>query len=273
MTLEQGFRAIAQACWEQVEANETGVLTVLDPECIHQMRVGLRRLRLALRLFAPVIVTPRALQTDLAWLGQSLGRARDACVLAHDTLPVVVSAFPSQVAWQPLCEHANALASRRCGQARRALASARYSNLKQSLSDWLQHSCWRDKPAKDGGNQFARPLRPHARKRLRRLEKRLNAACKTADSTLTRHQLRIAAKKLRYAIGFFASVCSVKRFGTLKRLTRLQQLLGDLNDANVAGTLLHQTGIDHPELATAAAFARGYLLARSERDLNRLLRP
>lgn len=49
------------------------------------MSTSMRRLRSALRLFAPWIPFPPALQQELAWLGAELGSARDADVLADSS--------------------------------------------------------------------------------------------------------------------------------------------------------------------------------------------
>lgn len=47
------LRAIVSACSEQFQRNEPGALASDDPEYVHQMRVAMRRLRSALRAFAP----------------------------------------------------------------------------------------------------------------------------------------------------------------------------------------------------------------------------
>ena len=44
-------RRVAHAALEQIERNARGVLLADDPEYLHQLRVGVRRLRAALRAF------------------------------------------------------------------------------------------------------------------------------------------------------------------------------------------------------------------------------
>ena len=53
-SIEDAFRRIACNCLDQINANERGVASGHDPSSVHQMRVGLRRLRSALDLFAKV---------------------------------------------------------------------------------------------------------------------------------------------------------------------------------------------------------------------------
>jgi len=86
MTVEQVFLAICGNCLEQVSGNQDGVAAGEDVESLHQMRVGLRRLRSALGMFKTLLALPDALKTELDWLGGALGEARDWDVLAGNTL-------------------------------------------------------------------------------------------------------------------------------------------------------------------------------------------
>ena len=56
-----------------------------DAEALHQMRVAIRKLRAALRLFATVLPpsTYSPAQRDLAWAGSSIGSVRDIDVIAQ----------------------------------------------------------------------------------------------------------------------------------------------------------------------------------------------
>ena len=72
----------------------------------------------------------------------------------------------------------------------------------------------------------------HARvlKRGRRI-----AHCPVADL----HRLRIAVKKLRYAVEFFAGLFQIKDMAVQRaRLERLQDILGRINDAATVGPLV-----------------------------------
>src|SRR5262249_1433350 len=76
------FKAIGLACLKQVLDNEPALLA-RDPEGVHQMRVGLRRLRAAMSLFADILQDPQtaALKQELKWLTSELGPARELEVL------------------------------------------------------------------------------------------------------------------------------------------------------------------------------------------------
>jgi len=92
-TVEQAFQAICANCLEQLQANEAGVIDAGDAESLHQMRVGLRRLRAALGQFRAVLPLPVSLVDDIDWLAAQLGPARDWDVLAGTTLPALAAAL------------------------------------------------------------------------------------------------------------------------------------------------------------------------------------
>src|SRR5689334_21036459 len=66
-TIECAFRRIAENCLAQVQGNEHSVASGHDPSSVHQMRVGLRRLRSALDLFEDALSAPASLQAELRW--------------------------------------------------------------------------------------------------------------------------------------------------------------------------------------------------------------
>jgi CHAD domain-containing protein len=273
ITMEEGFRVIASNCLAQVRGNEAGVRRGNDPESVHQMRVGLRRLRSALRLFSRWIAFPPPLQQELVWLGDQLGAARDADVLADSTLPKVTAACPQD----PEARRLRRFASKTAAQSRRragsAVASARYSRLMLSAADWLEAPRWHDALDPPAPSALTQPLNQRARQILKRLHDRLRQRGKrlAQGTPEERHRVRIAAKNARYATEFFQSLRPARRVERyVRRLAALQDALGDLNDAAVADRLLHDIEAHHPEMAAGAAFARGYLCAATRHDLGGL---
>jgi len=84
----EAFKAIGLACLKQVINNEPALLRG-DPEGVHQMRVGLRRLRAAMSLFAVLLRDPQtaAIKNALKWLAGELGPARELEVLLNRAMP------------------------------------------------------------------------------------------------------------------------------------------------------------------------------------------
>ena len=83
MSAGAALRRIARSCAEQIVGNEAAVLAGM-PEGVHQMRVGVRRLRAILSAFAPLLPKDeyRRLSDELRWLGNVLGVARNLDVFA-----------------------------------------------------------------------------------------------------------------------------------------------------------------------------------------------
>ena len=92
---EEALRAIAHACLRHITANAAGLIADADPEWVHQMRIGTRRLRSCMALIesfaGSVRVTP--LVSEIRWLATILGAARDWDVFATETLPPLTAAL------------------------------------------------------------------------------------------------------------------------------------------------------------------------------------
>ncbi|EML1597944.1 CHAD domain-containing protein [Burkholderia cenocepacia] len=261
--------ALAGDITAQWLGNECGVLDRDDPEFVHQMRVALRRLRTLMRFFPRF--TDRqwkdTLGADLRWLAKLLGTVRDWDVFATESLPALIAADGGGRAWDGTLDAARAQSMAARVELRQALHSARYARLTLGWLEWLSALAL---PAADGDD--APSLRRHATKRVRRLFGHLyGSPSLTSLDTAARHQVRIDAKRLRYALEFFASLASHRtRTETVKTLARVQSVLGEANDAMVALHHLEQLAAPPYQLG----FVRGYgaaLEQRAARDAETLL--
>jgi inorganic triphosphatase YgiF len=239
----QAFRTIAQACLRQFRLNESALIGGDEaPAVLHQARVGLRRLRSAFSLFADLYrddAVAARIADGLRTSAAALGEARDVDVLMGR-----------------LDEVEPALADARVFARARVLAELegdRHRALMIDLSEWLAIGPWLSDPAT--AQARARPVAEAAaiildgaRKRLKRRGAKL---AKLDDEA--RHRVRITAKKLRYATEFFASVADTSKRQRrhalfLAALERLQEHLGDLNDAATAPLLAARYGLAPPPL-------------------------
>lgn len=249
--------------------NEGGVLDRDDPEFVHQMRVALRRLRTLMRFF-PLFADRQwqdTLGVDLRWLAALLGTVRDWDVFTTESLPALTAADGGGADWNGTLDAARAQSMAARVELRQALHSARYARLTLGWLEWLSALAL---PPAEGGD--APSLRRHATKRVRRLFGDLYASPSlTSLDTAARHQVRIDAKRLRYALEFFASLASRRtRTETVKTLTRVQSVLGEANDTMVA--LHHLEKLAAPPYQLG--FVRGYgaaLEQRAARDAEALL--
>lgn len=261
MPVEQAFLAVVSNCLEQIQANDIADQDSEDIERLHQMRVGLRRLRSAFTLFAGVIALPPELAAEFEWISSHIGSARDWDVLSAQTLQALPPATISAIDLAAVRGAARQHATRMHADAVAAVASPRYTALVLQFCRWLLAAGWR--AGSDGATILAltQPLGRFARQMLRRDEKRLaKRGAHIEEDERARHRTRIAAKKMRYDIEFFQALYGEKSSRAyLKALARLQDHLGSLNDLAVADGLLQQLQQGRPRLAPSIAYARGFL--------------
>jgi inorganic triphosphatase YgiF len=273
LSIEQGMRAILGSCLHHAQANMRGILETDDPEYLHQMRVGIRRFRSALKLFATWAVLPPAMQEELDWMGGVLGAARDHDVLVHATLPALVEDANAAELLHPLLERAASACAEKRAELRRALHSARFGQLMLTLSGWVDCGGWRQ--GMDAGRlaSLRSPLAKFARKAVARGHAKIDRRGKRIDRHDSRalHRLRIACKQNRYATEFFRDLERTRRSSKyIKTLASLQDVLGLRNDVAVARRIVHELGQDSAVLEPAAAFAAGYLGCRATAGLRKI---
>jgi inorganic triphosphatase YgiF len=278
MTAGQAFQAIARACRDQIQGNEPAVRAGPgpghDPEGVHQMRVGIRRLRAVLRAFR-AILQPRALEylkQELRWMQQELGPARDWDVFLSETLPPIRQAMAQEAGFESLASAAEASRRRAYDRAVSAVADKRFVRLLLQLNLWLEDGSILlrsgtmvqangvETPPSD---PTSIPILGFAGDVLRRCDRRLRRAGKRSEElTLDDlHELRIEAKKIRYAIEFFKSLYPqgpVKKH--VKRLVEIQDCLGAVNDSAMCHDLLK-------ELRVGAALGADFSKPLTERAL------
>jgi CHAD domain-containing protein len=259
---------VTDALAEQVAALEAAdvMLRTEQPDAVHQMRVGARRLRSTLAAFRSVLDRERTtpLREELAWLGGELSAARDDEVaLAH--LRELVAAQPVELVPGPVAARIQQaqIASGREGldRALATVADERYLRLLDAL-----HALVADPPFTDQASKSARPvLRDAMAHSVRRLGRRLDAARAAPDDQrqTALHDVRKAAKRVRYTaevVGEAATGGDKAR----KAAKRLQKVLGELQDTTVTREHSRRLG-----MAAAAAgenaFTYGLLHALEER--------
>ncbi|WP_027528984.1 CYTH and CHAD domain-containing protein [Bradyrhizobium sp. WSM3983] len=239
----KAFSVIAHSTLRQITANADPV-RAMDSEGVHQMRVGLRRLRAAISLFKDVL--PRAstarIKSELKWLTNELAPARETDVFLKESIePVAGQGVPKRGvrAIRRKFARQRAVAFER---ARNAAASARYRRMLIDVMEWIEAGRPRAGDDRSIGAYAAEVLDRRIRK-ARKQGKQLSDL-----DPRQRHKLRIRIKKIRYAVDFFESLYRDRDQNRLASLSdglkRIQSALGSLNDF-----------MAHRELATEAALA------------------
>jgi len=256
----------ARPCVDQVLRNAAAIAAGEGgDEHVHQLRVGIRRLRSAWRLFDGWVAPPNGELVDRArQLFGSLGADRDLAVIAADVEPRI------RAAGMPEALFADAAARRPADS-----ASAADTVSGPGAQAWLlalleSVECAAAAAPPDRGDVTDRPeaavdapLRPLAARRLQRWHDRLVEPADRFDrlDVQSRHALRRRAKRLRYAAEFCASLWerkAVKRY--LKRLAAVQEVFGEMNDLYMARARYDAVAAQSP----AALFACGWIAARLE---------
>lgn len=245
-----------------------------DPpvRAVHQTRVATRRLRADLKTFAPILdpAWRRHTRTELKWLGQVLGRIRDADVLADGFA----------VEWPiPLeAKGADELRSRLAAQRRTdsaemgdVLESERYLSLLERLHAAAHsppfsrnqrsspHADREMEPqADDPAIQSVSPLVRSQWKALRRKVRK--AGHHPSNKQL--HRIRIRAKHLRYASEAATPAIGKSARRTAQKAEDLQNVLGKHHDAVAAEAWLRHTALISTSLAS---FVAGQFVADEQR--------
>jgi len=268
MTTGEAFRTIGFSCLHQLCANERGVRAA-DSESVHQMRVGLRRLRAAMSVFKELLSDSESetVKAELKWLTEQLGPARDFDVFVREAVVPLSGTAAEMTVLQKDIEHRRDEGYRR---ARAAVDSDRYRRLTLNTAFWLANggwSAWSD-PQKAAPRQ--RPVTEFAAEVLAsRLAKIVKKIKKLKELDVRpRHRLRIAIKKLRYAAEFFATLFDDAK-GRRRKLSlvleELQDVLGVLNDFSVHRKLAGEmVGGGPAEGRSEKAFAMGIVTGREQ---------
>jgi triphosphatase len=234
----EAFRAIARSCLRQIIVNEPA-LCAGCADGLHQMRIGLRRLRAAIAVFAEMVgdEDQEKIKAELKWITGELGPARDLDVFAADVLDPLRASHPGDA--DIAVTHLDFEEKRKEAYVRAAccIRSDRFRSAVLDLAEWVETGGWGE-----AGGQHRKELRrcaveEHAKEELARLRKQIKrkGAGLRHFGVRQRHRLRIRAKRLRYATEFFAGTfpgngCAKRRLESLSALKDLQDALGGLND-------------------------------------------
>ncbi len=240
------LRAMLQSVLEQVLGNASNVAEgVAEDDTVHQLRVGLRRLRTLLRELAalsPAIVP--AWDAALAHTFGQLGQRRDAQAVAAAVRPLLEAAAAPRLAWQ---------APASADPASSVREPAFQSTLLAVLA--LAHA---------GDGRFT-PMSAEAAHdliagRLRKLHRQVTRDGEHFEqlALAAQHRVRKRVKRLRYLAEFSIALWpGTQQRRYLKRLAAAQDALGRHNDVAVAAQAFHHDAANQPD----AWFAAGYLQA------------
>jgi CHAD domain-containing protein len=212
---------------DAIRAHDPGTRLGKDPEELHLMRVAVRRLRAILRVARPMLQAEAvdALRAELAWLSDALGARRDLDVMRARLIGELID-------FEPVERRAGRRLLRRLDEGRKAaglellkaLGDDRYRALLGCIESLILH------PPVTAQDVSLDELAAREFKKLRKSVKGLPETPSDADL----HFVRIKAKRARYASELAMPVAGgpAERFAV--KAKRLQDILGDHQDAVVA---------------------------------------
>jgi CHAD domain-containing protein len=224
-----------------VEAHDPGVRLGGDPEDLHQLRVATRRTRALIRSTRPLLGDRLAVLSDeLKLLGGLLGAVRDLDVLLDHLRPHVAQLDDDREHGEELLAALSAERAMQRGVLVEAMDTPRYAELldafRRAIDDLGPFA------AKTDADEIAR----RAVRKLRRAADALPQV--PSDEEV--HARRIAAKRARYA-GELAALGGSKRAArAITAFKKVQDVLGEHQDAVVAEERLRR--VVRPETAVAA---------------------
>ncbi|TMH07093.1 MAG: CHAD domain-containing protein, partial [Betaproteobacteria bacterium] len=259
MPAPRAMRRVLASCCEQISVNASQVASgEYLAEHVHQLRVGLRRLRTALRLFKGIADTA-ALDDAATSLFRRLGGARDEAAVGRPleealgrALADVGLSLPTPH-WQPPPDEQGAPP---------ADASVRDAATQTLLLDLL--ACTREPDPPPTASDPEPAARELIERRLKRWHRQVVADAKRFAELddAGRHALRRRAKRLRYALEFANDLYEpsvVKRYQ--KRLRQTLERLGEVIDVMVGLQGYRALADSEP----GVLFALGWLAQRRDR--------
>lgn len=269
MSCRQALSTVTTECLEQIarnaavvaEIDTAGIYQAAQPEHIHQLRVGMRRLRSAWSLFQKLTpLPPQPWQQEIKLHFSALGNTRDDDVLRETVMPELNAAGQPPLA----LGQGHALE----GEAVPPLtANVEFQRWLVELLAWnigahpLQASETGTETATDEASTHDQSLQKALIKQLLKLHHRVLGDGLRFDQLAieAKHDLRKRAKRLRYGLQFAESVLPAKKLKDYRQhLSKIQDILGEMNDLYVAREKFEGIRDDQPP----AWFAVGWIASR-----------
>ncbi|MBT3358783.1 MAG: CHAD domain-containing protein [Rhodospirillales bacterium] len=234
---------ILHHCLDHLMDNEQITRLSDHPEGVHQMRVAMRRMRSALRIFRDVM--PREqyerITDEVKWQTKSLADTRDLDVFMDEIVGPVAAAMEGEPAFAVLMKRLSEDRANARTEAREEIADPRFTTFLLETLGWIEGRKWRNRRDAGATALLQRPIIELSDSLLSKRFKKVRKQGRVFDtlSAEEKHQLRIDVKKLRYATDFFSSLYGRERVrGFTTEMQKLQDGLGYMNDVAVARDLV-----------------------------------
>jgi CHAD domain-containing protein len=242
---------------QKIISHEPEVLKDKDPEELHQMRVGMRRLRSALNGFFPVLNLPDSVtDQQVGKVSRCLGKLRDLDVLLEALQTDYYDQLPAkeQKIIETALQKLNKKRKKTLKSVKEIIENNSYKNLKKDLQQWLdfpQYTSIEKLPIDQVlpdlllpliSNLFLHPgwqvgFQP-LKTENRSFQKNTDLSQKNIEQILrkqgdTLHDLRKTVKRVRYQMSLFTDFYGETYTAYLADMKAIQEYLGDIQDSEV----------------------------------------
>lgn len=228
------LQAVAWSAMQQFQTNLVGAKKNEDAEYLHQMRIALRQLRIALKIAKKILPNNELDQLHKAFSGlaKALGCVRNWDVFMTQIAPAIPHA-----AGGPLISSGERTRLEHVAHLRDILNSRELEQLPLWFGAWMHGGYW----AAMGKHSAASDH--YIKQRLEKYHHKIQAA--KHEGMLVQpaalHAFRVTCKKMRYTVAMFDSRFHQSKFRPyLSALIEAQDLSGKMNDFSVSHDLIEQ---------------------------------
>ena len=226
-----GIKLVLLTRFHELSSFQEAALNWTDPEGVHSMRVASRRLRSALRDFMPYLrKRPLApVLKQLRSIADGLGEVRDQDV-AIAALEGMQSHAPADLnaGLVPFIEARKQVREQARDELKAILETSEFKELESEFMVGIDGATRASSPE----ITFLKMSQGIILERLKEFEALSNGLLNPFEIE-TLHDMRIAAKRLRYALELFQQCWGRSISGYAKRIARIQGALGELHDCDV----------------------------------------
>ena len=240
--------------FKKILKHEDDVLTDRDPEALHEMRVGMRRLRSAVTGFAPALDLPKAAKEEkIAKVARILGELRDLDVLKEALENQYKPELPKseQKSLKVVLDHLTKKRKHALEQVQSTLENKGYQNLKQALQKWLKQPKYKEVAQVSIRDVLPNLLLPSISQLFLHPAWLMGNQIKAgeidvpqdlnqdtvqellADEGLVLHSLRKQTKRSRYQMELFTDFYGYNYGAYVEDLKEIQKILGEIQDCYV----------------------------------------
>lgn len=233
--------------------HEDDVLADRSPEALHQMRVGMRRLRSAITGFAPALDLPKpAREKKIGDIARTLGSLRDLDVLREALQNQYKPKLPAKEKkeLETALNHLDKQRRQALAEVKKTLENEPYQSLKQSLKKWLKQPQFQEIAQMPIEEVLPDLLLPEVSKLLLHPGWLVGIEIKQgeishpelapeiveqqlAEKGILLHSLRKETKRIRYQMEVFEDFYSGSYEAYLKDMKSVQEILGQIQDSFV----------------------------------------